>query len=201
MSELSIKKKKEIDLTTGNLFIKIIKVALPLMLSGVLQLFYNAADLIVCGKYGSDNSVAAISSTNSLINLIIGLFTGLSVGASVLMARAYGAKDRDRAYRVTHTSILLSLILGIVIGIFGLIFNRTFLVLMKSPMEVIDLSSQYLFIYFLGLPFSMIYNFGSALLRSTGDTKRPFYFLASAGLINVLLNLVLVIVFHLSQLI
>ena len=198
MSELSIKKKKEIDLTTGNLFIKIIKVALPLMLSGVLQLFYNAADLIVCGKFGSENSVAAISSTNSLINLIIGLFTGLSVGASVLMARAYGAKDRDRAYKVTHTSILLSLILGIVIGIFGLIFNRTFLVIMKSPIEVIDLSSQYLFIYFLGLPFSMVYNFGSALLRSTGDTKRPFYFLAGAGLINVLLNLLLVIVFHLD---
>lgn len=197
MNEL-VTKKKEIDLTTGNLFVKIIKVSLPLMLSGVLQLFYNAADLIVCGQFGSETSVGAISSTNSLINLIVGLFTGLSVGASVLMARCYGAKDEERAHRVTHTSILLSLIIGIVIGLFGMIFNKNFLVLMKSPSDVIDLSSQYLFIYFMGLPFSMIYNFGAALLRSTGDTKSPFYYLASAGIINILLNLLLVIVFNLD---
>lgn len=197
MRDLSMR-KKDVDLTNGNLFVKIIKVSLPLMLSGILQLFYNAADLIVCGQFGSDKSVAAISSTNSLINLIVGLFTGLSVGASVIMARCFGAKDEERAHRVTHTSMLLALIMGIVIGIFGMVFNRDFLVLMKSPNEVIDLSSQYLFIYFLGLPFSMVYNFGAALLRSTGDTKRPFYFLASAGIINVLLNLLLVIVFHLD---
>jgi len=191
-------KKKENDLTTGNLFWKIIKVSLPLMLSGILQLFYNAADLIVCGQFGSDKSVAAISSTNSLINLIIGLFTGLSVGASVLMARAFGSKDKDRAYKITHTAVLLSIIIGIVIGIFGISFSRKFLEWMDSPIEVIDLSSQYLTIYFMGLPFSMLYNFGSALLRSTGETKKPFYYLAIAGVINVLLNLLLVIVFNLD---
>jgi len=190
--------KKDNDLTSGNLFLKIVKVSLPLMLSGILQLFYNAADLIVCGQFGSDKSVAAISSTNSLINLIIGLFTGLSVGASVLMARCFGAKDEERAHRVTHTAMLLSIIVGIIIGIFGMVFHRTFLELMGSPSEVIGLSSQYLFIYFMGMPFSMIYNFGSALLRSTGDTKRPFYYLASAGVINVLLNILLVLVFHLD---
>lgn len=191
-------RKNDNDLTSGNLFWKIIKVSLPLMLSGVLQLFYNAADLIVCGQFGSDKSVAAISSTNSLINLIVGLFTGLSVGASVLMARCFGAKDEERAHRVTHTAMLLALIVGVVIGIFGMIFNRFFLELMGSPDEVINLSSQYLFIYFIGLPFSMIYNFGAALLRSTGDTKRPFYYLGSAGIINILLNLFLVLVFHLD---
>ena len=190
-----ITNEKDNDLISGNLFIKIIKVALPLMLSGILQLFYNAADLIVCGQFGSDKSVGAISSTNSLINLVIGLFMGLSVGASVLMSRTYGAKDKDKAYRITHTAILLSVIIGVILGAFGMIFNRSILVLMKSPNDVIDLSSQYLFIYFIGLPFSMIYNFGSALLRSVGDTKRPFYYLAFAGIINVLLNLLLVIVF------
>ncbi len=197
MAELALK-NKDIDLTSGNLLKKIIQVALPLILSGILQLFYNAADLIVCGQFGSDKSVGAIASTNALINLIVGLFTGLSVGASVLMARCYGSKDEKRAYKVTHSAILLAIIIGIVIGAFGMVFNRTFLELMKSPSDVIDLSSQYLFIYFLGLPFSMIYNFGSALLRSTGDTKRPFYFLGLAGIINVLLNLLLVIVFHLD---
>lgn len=186
------------NLMSGNLFINIIKVALPLMLSGILQLFYNAADLIVCGQFGSDKSVGAISSTNSLINLIIGLFMGLSVGASVLMSRTYGAQDKEKAYRITHTAILLSIVIGVILGIFGMIFNRYFLIMMKSPTDVIDLSSQYLFIYFMGLPFSMIYNFGSALLRSIGETKKPFYYLAFAGIINVLLNLFLVIVLKLD---
>ena len=186
------------NLMSGNLFINIIKVALPLMLSGILQLFYNAADLIVCGQFGSDKSVGAISSTNSLINLIIGLFMGLSVGASVLMSRTYGAQDKEKAYRITHTAILLSIVIGVILGIFGMIFNRYFLIMMKSPTDVIDLSSQYLFIYFMGLPFSMIYNFGSALLRSIGETKKPFYYLTFAGIINVLLNLFLVIVLKLD---
>lgn len=190
--------KKDNDLTSGNLLYKIIKISLPLMLSGVLQLFYNAADLIVCGQFGSKNSVAAISSTNALINLIVGLFTGLSVGAAVLMARSFGAKDKNRAFRVTHTAMLLSIILGILIGIIGMIFCRKFLILMESPSDVIDLSHTYLLIYFIGTPFSMIYNFGSALLRSTGETKKPFYYLASAGIINIFLNLLLVIVFNLD---
>ena len=192
--EASIKKKKEVDLTNGNLFKKIIIVALPLMFSGILQLLYNAADLIVCGTFGTDHAVGAISATNSLINLIVQLFLGFSVGANVLMARTYGAKDREKCSRVAHSAIVLSLIVGVVIGALGCVFSRFFLELMDTPDEVIDLSHTYLFIYFLGLPFSMLYNFGASLLRAVGDTKRPFYFLAFAGLINVLLNLFLVIV-------
>lgn len=192
--EASIKKKKEVDLTNGNLFKKIIIVALPLMFSGILQLLYNAADLIVCGTFGTDHAVGAISATNSLINLIVQLFLGFSVGANVLMARTYGAKDREKCSRVAHSAIVLSLIVGVVIGTLGCVFSRFFLELMDTPDEVIDLSHTYLFIYFLGLPFSMLYNFGASLLRAVGDTKRPFYFLAFAGLINVLLNLFLVIV-------
>ena len=191
-------KKKEIDLTSGNLFKKILIVAIPLIISGVLQLFYNAADLIVCGQFGSAHSVAAISSTNPLINLLCNLFLGLSVGANVVMARSYGSNNKEKCNRIVHTSMLLSVIIGIVIGIVGLIFSYTFLKWMKTPVDVINLSNQYLSIYFLGLPFSMIYNYGASILRATGDTKHPFFFLLFAGIINIILNLILVIVFKLD---
>lgn len=198
--EAIAKKKNEIDMTSGNLFKKILFFSLPLMLSGILQLLYNAADLIVCGKYGSEHAVAAISATNSLINLIIQLFLGFAVGASVLMSRCFGSNNAKKADRVVHSSIILALIIGVIIGAFGISFSHTFLVWMKTPADVIHLSSQYLMVYFAGLPFSMLYNFGASLLRATGDTKRPFYFLTLAGIINVLLNLLLVIVFHLDVL-
>lgn len=191
-------KKHEVDMTSGNLFYKIFIVSLPLMLSGVLQLFYNAADLIVCGKFGSEHSVAAISATNSLINLIVQIFLGFSVGASVVMARAFGSKDNEKSQRVVHSSMLLSLIVGIIIGLFGFFFAHRFLSLMETPDDVINLSSQYLKIYFIGLPFSMIYNFGASLLRATGDTKHPFYYLSLAGIANILLNLFFVIICHLD---
>lgn len=199
MEETSVRKNRnEMDMTNGNLFVKILKVALPLMLTGVLQLFYNAADLIVCGSFGSEHAVAAISATNSLINLIVQLFLGFSVGASVLMARCFGSQDAEKGSRVSHTAMLLSLIIGCIIGAFGMIFSGTFLELMKTPEDVIQLSKLYLIIYFAGLPFSMVYNFGAALLRATGDTKRPFYFLTASGIINIGLNLLLVIVFRMD---
>ena len=191
-------KKHEVDMTSGNLFYKIFIVSLPLMLSGVLQLFYNAADLIVCGKFGSEHSVAAISATNSLINLIVQIFLGFSVGASVVMARAFGSKNKEKSQKVVHSSMLLSLIVGIIIGLFGFFFAHRFLSLMGTPNDVIGLSSQYLKIYFIGLPFSMIYNFGASLLRATGDTKHPFYYLSLAGIANIVLNLFFVIVCHLD---
>lgn len=191
---------KEVDLTGSHLFKKIWLVALPFMISGILQLFYNAADLIVCGRFGSEHSVAAISATNSLINLIIQLFLGLSVGASVLMARCYGAKNQEKASRVAHSALVLALILGVIVGLFGMFTSHQFLILMQCPADVIHLSSQYLIVYFAGLPFAMIYNFGSALLRATGDSKRPFYYLSLAGIVNVLLNLFLVIVVKLDVL-
>ena len=191
-------RKNEIDMTSGNLFKKILIFAVPLIFSGILQLLYNAADLIVCGIFGSNNATAAISSTNSLINLIVTLFMGLSVGANVLMARAFGANSKEKGQRIVYTAMIFSVIVGIVIGIFGFSLSHYFLELMGSPDDTIELSTTYLRIYFIGLPFSMIYNFGASILRATGDTKRPFIYLSLAGLFNVLFNLLFVIVFHLD---
>ncbi len=191
-------KTNEMDMTSGNLFKKLILFSLPLALSGILQLLYNAADLIVCGQFGSEHSVAAISSTNALINLIIQLFLGLSVGTNVLMARCFGQNNKEKGQKVVYTSMILSLILGVCIGIFGFFTSKFFLVLMSTPEDIIDLSSKYLMIYFIGLPFSMLYNFGASILRATGDTKRPFFILMIAGVFNVLLNLLFVICFHMD---
>ena len=177
----------------GHIFKNLFFYSLPIILSGILQLLYNAADLIVCGQFGSPHSTGAISSTGSLINLIIQLFMGLSVGANVLMARCYGAKDQEKGQRVVYTSMIFSLAFGLILSIIGMSLSKTFLIWMQSPLETIDLSADYLFIYFIGLPFSMIYNFGAALFRAIGDTKRPFAFLALSGIINVLLNLLFVI--------
>ncbi len=192
------KNRKEIDMVNGKLFKNILLFYLPIMVSSVLQLLYNAADLIVCGKFGSNHSVAAISSTNSLVNLIVTLFMGLSVGANVLMSRYVGAKDDRKCLEVVHSSIMLSLIFGGIVAVFGATFSRVFLVWMGSPAEVLPLSTQYMVVYFLGVPALMIYNFGAALLRAAGDSQRPFYFLAISGLINVLLNLLFVIGFKLD---
>ena len=191
-------KKNGIDMTSGNLFSKILIFAIPLALSGILQLLYNAADLIICKTFSEVDSTAAISSTNSLTNLIITLFMGLSVGANVLVARYYGEKNSSRAQEVVYTSMIISVVVGLVIGLFGFFLSSTFLKWMKTPDDVIDLSSTYLRIYFIGLPFSMIYNFGSALFRAVGDTKRPFIFLAIAGIFNVIFNLLFVIVFNMD---
>lgn len=195
MLESSLKKSK---MTEGNLFINLLLYSLPIILSGILQLLYNAADLIVCGQFGSDHSTAAISSTNSLINLIVQLFMGLSVGANVLMARCYGAKDEEKGQRVVYTSVIFSFVAGIILMLVGTTLSRTFLEWMGSPSDVIDLSTDYLFIYFLGLPFLMFYNFSSALFRAIGDTRRPFIFLAISGILNILMNLLFVIVFHMD---
>lgn len=190
--------KKELSMTDGNLFKKLWIFSIPLIFTGLLQLLYNACDLIVCGQFGSEHSVAAISATSALINLIINLFLGLSVGANVLMARCFGAKLQEKGQRVVYTSMVFSVIVGIIIGIFGFFMSKIFLGWMKTPDEVIDLSATYLKIYFLGLPFSMIYNFGSSLLRACGDAKKPFIYLTVAGLANVGLNFLLVIAFNLD---
>lgn len=190
-------RKNEMDMTGGNLLKKLVIYSAPLILSGILQLFYNAADLIVCGLFGSEHSTAAISCTNSLINLIVNLFLGLSVGANVLMARTFGAGDKEKGQKIVYTAMIYSIIFGVTIGAFGFFASRYFLDLMGAG-EVLDLSASYLKIYFLGLPFSMIYNFGAAIMRATGDTKRPFVFLTIAGVINVCLNLLFVIVFKLD---
>lgn len=193
-----IRRRYEIDMTRGPLFGKILNFSIPLMLTGILQLLYNAADMIVVGNFGSDTSLAAVGATGALINLIINVFMGLSVGASVVVAKAIGAGDAGKASRATHTAILISVICGIGVGIFGILTARTLLGWMKTPDDVINLSTTYMRIYFAGLPMTMLYNFGASILRATGDTKRPLYFLMLSGIINVLLNLLLVIVFDLD---
>lgn len=191
-------KEKNNDLTSGPLTIKIIKFIIPLMLTGILQLLYNAADSIVVGHYDGSSALAAVSSVGALINLLVNAFMGLSVGAAVVVAQDYGAKDYEGVSKTVHTSYLISIIGGIVVGATGLIFSRQFLIWMGSPEDVLPLSTEYLMIYFIGTPANMAYNFGASILRSIGDTKRPLYFLTISGLVNVVLNLVLVIVFHMG---
>ena len=194
-----MKSKNEVDMTSGNLFTKLLIVSLPLIFSGILQLLYNAADLVVCGLFGSGgHAVGAISSTNPLINLIINLFLGLSTGANVLMARCFGEKNQIKGQKVLTTSLIFGIVCGLILAVFGFSFSRIFLEWMKSSDEIIDLSTIYLRIYFIGLPFSMVYNFGASLLRAIGDTKRPFIILGFSGIVNVVLNLLFVICFHMD---
>jgi len=188
----------EMDMTTGALIPKILQFSIPLMLTGILQLLFNAADVIVVGNYAGHEALAAVSSTGSLINLLVNVFMGLSVGASVVIAQCYGAGDIVRMRKAEHTSMTLALFMGIAVGIFGYFMARPMLELMDSPDDVIDGATLYVKIYFLGMPATMLYNFGAATLRAVGDTKRPLYYLTIAGVVNIVLNLVLVIVFHLD---
>ena len=191
-------KKYEIDMCSGSILKKMLLFTIPLMCSSILQLLFNAADIIVVGQYAGDNSLAAVGSTTSLINLLTNLFLGLSVGGNVMVAHFYGAKqDRDLEETV-HTAILLSLFSGLLLTIVGCLGAKQILTWMDTPREVLPLATIYLRIYFLGMPAMMAYNFGSAILRAIGDTKRPLYYLSFAGVINVLLNLLFVIVFHMD---
>ena len=193
-----MKKNYEIDMCNGPITGKMLRFALPLMLSSMLQLLFNAADIITVGKFGSEHSLAAVGSNTALINLLTNLFIGLSIGANVLVARFYGAKNGEELNETVHTAMLLSLISGLILTVTGVIFARYFLIWMKNPAEILNLATTYLKIYFLGMPAMMIYNFGSAILRAIGDTKRPLYFLAAAGVINIILNILLVVVFRLD---
>ena len=194
----SSRPKPGIDMTEGPLLPKILAFSGPLILTGILQLLYNAADVIVVGNYAGHEALAAVSSTGSLINLLVNVFMGLSVGASVVIARHYGARDIVAMRKAEHTAMTLALFMGVGVGIFGFLMAKPLLQLMESPPDVIDGASLYVRIYFLGMPANMLYNFGAATLRAVGDTKRPMYYLMIAGLVNVLLNLLLVIVFHLD---
>jgi len=186
------------DMTSGTLLPKILIFSGPLILTGILQLLYNAADVVVVGRFAGATSLAAVGSTGSLINLIINVFMGLSVGTSVMVARYYGAGDVRMVQDTVHTSILVALISGIVVGIFGFVMAKPILRLMDSPDDVIDLATLYVRIYFVGMPFNLLYNFGAGILRAIGDTKRPLYYLTISGAANVVLNLILVIAFHMG---
>lgn len=185
--------KNQMDMTQGPIFSKLMLFSLPLVFSALLQLFFNAADIIVVGRFSGDNSLAAVGSNSSIINLIVNLFVGLSTGTNVVAAHYFGAKKKRELKDTVHTAMLLSLISGAILTVIGVFGARQILEWMKSPPEVLDLATLYLRIYFCGITATMIYNFGSAILRAKGDTKRPLYILLVAGIINVILNLIFVI--------
>ena len=190
--------KYEIDMCNGSIMDKLISFSLPLMLSSILQLMFNAVDIIVVGRFSSSQALAAVGSTTALINIFTNLFIGISLGANVLAARYFAAGRDKEMSEAVHTAITLALISGVIMAFVGVGMSRTALSLMATPPDVIDLSAVYMRIYFMGMPFFMLYNYGAAILRAVGDTKRPLVFLIAAGLTNVVLDLLLVIVIPLG---
>lgn len=187
-------KSHEMDLCEGSILKKMLLFTLPIMASGILQLLFNAADIVVVGRFAGENSMAAVGSNSALINLLTNVFMGLSVGGNVIVARYYGAKDDAGVHRTVHTSIFLAILSGIFLTTVGVIFAPNLLIMMKTPIEVLPLATIYLRIYFVGMTGMMVFNFGSALLRAVGDTRRPLNYLIISGVINVVLNMFFVIV-------
>lgn len=187
-----MKRSYEMDLCSGPLLSKILLFSLPLILSGVLQLLFNATDIVVVGKFAGSNAMAAVGSTTSLFNLLVNSFIGISVGANVLVARHYGERDYDGVQQTIQTALLTGLIGGAILIVLGVVLARPMLTLMATPDEVIDQAVLYMQVYFIGMPATMIYNFGAAVLRAVGDTRRPLYFLMAAGVMNVLGDLLFV---------
>lgn len=192
------RQKNPIDMVHGPLLPSIIRFAIPLMLTGVLQLLFNACDMVVVGRFAGSHPLAAVGSTTALTNLLVNAFMGLSVGANVLASHALGSGDHERMQKTVHTAVTLSLLCGACLAVVGVGLCRVFLTAMDTPEEVLDLAVLYMRIFFCGMPVVMLYNFGAALLRAQGNTKQPLLYLSISGLINVVLNLILVIVFHLS---
>ena len=189
-------KKYEMDMTEGALLPKVLLFSLPLIASGILQLLFNAADMVVVGRFAGKEYLAAVGSTGSLINLMVNVFIGLSVGGSVAVAKSFGAGDPAAVHKAVHTAMSLAVIAGVVVGLIGFIFCRPLLKLMDNP--VLDLATTYMKIYFLGMPFNMIYYFGASILRAVGDTRRPLTYLTIAGVVNVVLNLITVVLLHMN---
>ncbi len=185
-------------MTKGPFLRKILIFSVPLMLTGLLQLAYNSADVIVVGRFVGKEALAAVGSTGSLVNLFLNVFLGLSMGSGVMVARHIGEEDEKTVHECVHTAMLMSVICGIFIGAVGFLASPFMLRIMDAPEDVIDLASLYLKIYFLGSPGLLAYNFGASVLRATGDTKRPLYILAISGIVNVVLNVVLIVVFKMG---
>lgn len=192
------KKRYEIDMSHGPMLMNILRFALPLMLTGILQLFYNAADIVVVGRFSGSDSLAAVGSTGSAVNLIVNIFMGLSVGTAMVVSKAFGANDVKELSKTVHTSFLLSVILGVFVAVLGFFISKPLLHAMGTPDNVMPKASLYLKIFFAGMPFNMIYVFGTAILRSVGDTKRPLYYSAVSGILNIILNLIFVINFKMD---
>ncbi|MEE1030774.1 MAG: MATE family efflux transporter [Ruminococcus sp.] len=191
-------KKYEMDMCNGPLLSKILIFALPLMASGVLQLLFNAADIIVVGQFSGSQALAAVGSTSALVNLFTNVFIGFSIGTNVLVAQFFAAKDDKNVFEIVHTSILLAFIGGIFLILVVIPFAPVILAWMGTPDDVLSQAALYIRILFVGMPMMLVYNFGAAILRAIGDTRRPLYYLAFSGVINVVLNLIFVIVFHMG---
>ena len=189
---------EQVNMTEGALLPKVLRFSLPLAATGILQLLFNAADVIVVGKFAGATALAAVGATTALINLLVNAFMGISVGVNILVARYLGCREDERVRACVHTAFALSLLLGLVVMAAGLTLSTPMLELMKTPKDVLPLSSLYLRIYFLGIPGTIMYNFGAALLRAFGDTKRPMLFLTVSGIVNACLNLFFVIVCGMS---
>ncbi len=193
-----MKRQYHLDMTQGNLWKNIFLFSIPLMLTNCLQMIFNAADTIVVGKFSGEIALAAVGATSSVIFLLISLFNGLSVGTNIVVSKYIGAKDDQKTSLSTHTSIFLSILFGLLLTIVGVVFAKPLLIFMNTPDNLLYFSIQYMRIYFSGILFTIVYDFATAILRSAGDTKRPLYYLAIAGVLNVVLNLLFVIVFHLG---
>lgn len=192
-------KKFELDMTKGSIFKNTVLFAIPFMLTSVLQLLYNAADLIVVSRFTGSNAMASVGATASITSLIVNVSIGLATGGGVVVARKFGERDDKGMHRTVHTIMLLGFVVGIITCIMGVLFSRPLLVITGAPEgEVLEGATLYMRIIFLGTPASVLYNFGAAVLRATGDTKRPLYILASTGIVNVILNLILVVGFHMG---
>lgn len=186
------------DMTHGGMFRKILLFALPLAASSIIQQLYNSIDVAVVGRFASSEALAAVGSNGALINLLINIFIGLSVGANVLIAHHIGQKNDGAIKQAISTSMVVAVLSGVLVMFVGIALARPILEMMDTPHDVIDLSTLYLRIYFLGMPFLMVYNFGAAVLRGMGDTRRPLYCLLVSGVVNTVLNLILVIGFDMS---
>ena len=195
---LGLSKKHDMDMCSGPLFSKMLIFALPIIAMNILQLLFNAADMIVVGRFSGREALAAVGATGSFINLMVNTFMGLSVGTAVVVAQDYGAGRMSCLSDSVHTSIAISIISGLVVMLMGLIFCKPMLILMGTPEDILDLSVLYMEIYFIGVPATMVYNFGAAILRAVGDSRRPMYYLVISGIVNVILNLFFVIVLNMS---
>lgn len=191
-------KKYQNPILQGPLFSNIVRYTIPIILTSILQLLFNAADLVVVGRFCGSVSVAAVGATGSITNLIVNLFIGLSTGAGVTVAHAYGCKDDRTVHRTIHTALPTAIVSGVILTIVGVTFSETFLRLMATPENVLSLSAVYMKIYFAGITFNMVYNFCASILRAVGDTKSPLIFLSIAGVINVLLNIIFVTLFYMN---
>jgi len=187
--------KLGVDLTEGPILKKFIMFAIPVLLTSLMQQLYNAADIMIVGNFADSDALAAVGSTSALTNLIVNIFIGFAIGSNVLCARCFGAHNSQALSRAVHTSFLLAMILGIPLALIGWFASETFLGVMGTPPEVIGKAALYMKIFFLGSPASLVYNYGAAMLRAVGDTKRPLYILAATGIINVIINIVCVVGF------